>query len=135
MSLPFVCTIHSYFGRQRREAQLAMNLVHPHIVRCLGALSAEAEGKQREEEKGSTGPGEGRGEVAFLVFEHFPGTLLELIQDRPGGLLLGEVWYGEDRILLERVCVCVTLVGCWVGEMLFAKRPDAFLGARGEVHL
>ncbi|CAM9399486.1 unnamed protein product, partial [Sphacelaria rigidula] len=76
---------------QKREAQLAMSLVHPHIVRCLGALPVEAEGKQRGEEMGAVGPGEGVGEVAFLVFEHFPGTLLELIQDRPGGLSLGEV--------------------------------------------
>lgn len=94
----FACCVyasHSRLGRQKREAQLAMSLVHPHIVRCLGALPVEAEGKQRGEEMGAVEPGEGVGAVAFLVFEHFPGTLLELIQDRPGGLSLGEVQYGR----------------------------------------
>lgn len=73
---------------QEREADLARNLIHPNIVRCLGTLTAR-EGRGADASSVS-GDGDGDG-VAFLVFEHVPGTLLDLIQERPGGLSLSEV--------------------------------------------
>ena len=70
---------------QEREAELALSLLHPHIVRCLGTLPAAAGGG------GGRGVDHGGGGVAFLIFEHVPGTLLDLIQDRSGGLSMAEV--------------------------------------------
>lgn len=74
---------------QEREAELALSLLHPNIVRCLGTLTAR-EGRQDDASSASSGGGGGDG-VAFLIFEHVPGTLLDLIQERPGGLSLPEV--------------------------------------------
>lgn len=75
---------------QEREADLAQSLLHPNIVRCLGALTArEDRGVGTQSVSGNVG-GNGGG-VAFLIFEHVPGTLLDLIQERPGGLSLPEV--------------------------------------------
>lgn len=68
---------------QEREADLARSLIHPNIVRCLGTLTA---GGADASSEGGNGDG-----VAFLIFEHVPGTLLDLIQERPGGLSLPEV--------------------------------------------
>ncbi|CAM9283651.1 unnamed protein product, partial [Laminaria digitata] len=68
---------------QEREADLALSLLHPNIVRCLGTLPAGAGA-------GGGGVDRGGGGVAFLIFEHVPGTLLDLIQDRPGGLSMTE---------------------------------------------
>ncbi|CAM9591806.1 unnamed protein product [Scytosiphon promiscuus] len=90
---------------QQREAQLALSLLHPNIVRCLGTLTnGEAFGPSGAGtlhagvgDDGDRGGGIGGScasggraseEVAFLVFEHVPGTLLDLIQERPGGLPL-----------------------------------------------
>lgn len=70
---------------QQREADLALSLVHPNIVRCLGTITAGGTGA------GSGDGGVGREGVAFLIFEHVPGTLLDLIQENPGGLSLHEV--------------------------------------------
>lgn len=76
---------------QDREADLARSLIHPNIVRCLGTLTAtEARGRGGASSPGGDGGGGADG-VAFLVFEHVPGTLLDLIQERPGGLSLSEV--------------------------------------------
>lgn len=79
---------------QEREADLALSLLHPNIVRCLGTLTAD--GKARAGRGGGSllpVSGGGRaGDVAFLIFEHVPGTLLDLIQERPGGLSLSEVF-------------------------------------------
>ena len=74
---------------QEREAGLARALIHPNIVRCLGTLTAR-EASASPEGGGGGGGGGGDG-VAFLIFEHVPGTLLDLIQERPGGLSLSEV--------------------------------------------
>lgn len=69
---------------QEREAELALSLLHPNIVRCLGTLPAgRSKGKH-----GGAGVG---GDVGFLIFEHIPGTLLDLIQGCPGGLSFSEV--------------------------------------------
>lgn len=69
---------------QEREAELALSLLHPNIVRCLGTLpSGRGKGKH-------IGAGIG-GDVGFLIFEHIPGTLLDLIQGCPGGLSFPEV--------------------------------------------
>lgn len=75
---------------QDREADLAQSLVHPNIVRCLGTLTA-TEARRSDAPPASGGGDGGVGGVAFLVFEHVPGTLLDLIQERPGGLSLSEV--------------------------------------------
>lgn len=76
---------------QEREADLALSLLHPNIVRCLGTLTAD--GKDRAAGGGSrlSGSSSGGDDVAFLVFEHVPGTLLDLIQERVGGLSFPEV--------------------------------------------
>lgn len=70
---------------QEREADLALSLIHPNIVRCLGTINAGGTGIA------SGDGGAGREGVAFLIFEHVPGTLLDLIQEHPGGLSLREV--------------------------------------------
>ncbi|CAB1117847.1 unnamed protein product [Ectocarpus sp. CCAP 1310/34] len=69
---------------QKREADLALSLIHPNIVRCLGTINAGGAGIA------SGDGGVGREGVAFLIFEHVPGTLLDLIQEHPGGLSLRE---------------------------------------------
>ncbi|CBJ26942.1 possible MAPK [Ectocarpus siliculosus] len=69
---------------QEREADLALSLIHPNIVRCLGTINAGGTCVA------SGDGGVGREEVAFLIFEHVPGTLLDLIQEHPGGLSLLE---------------------------------------------
>lgn len=79
---------------QAREAGLALSLLHPNIVRCLGTLTAD--GKDLAGAGGGSsvpvsGGGGRTGDVAFLIFEHVPGTLLDLIQERAGGLSLSEV--------------------------------------------
>lgn len=122
---------------QQREADLALSLLHPNIVRCLGTLTngeafgpsrkttALAEGESGEDgEKGSDavlaggggddvkGGGSGgscpsgrsASEVAFLVFEHVPATLLDLIQDRPGGLSL-------PTVSAQSRCARISLLG------------------------
>ncbi|CAM9110918.1 unnamed protein product [Ectocarpus fasciculatus] len=66
---------------QQREADLALSLIHPNIVRCLGTLNAGGT---------DVDGGVGKEGVAFLIFEHVPGTLLDLIQEHPGGLSLRE---------------------------------------------
>ncbi|CAM9322479.1 unnamed protein product, partial [Ectocarpus sp. 8 AP-2014] len=69
---------------QEREADLALSLIHPNIVRCLGTINAGGTCVA------SGDGGVGREGVAFLIFEHVPGTLLDLIQEHPGGLSLRE---------------------------------------------
>lgn len=74
---------------QDREANLALSLLHPNIVRCLGTLTAN-EGANKHG-AGAKSSGDGGNNLAFLIFEHVPGTLLDLLQERPGGLTLPEV--------------------------------------------
>lgn len=69
---------------QEREAELALSLLHPNIVRCLGTLPAGCSNGNH----GGAGRG---GDVGFLIFEHIPRTLLDLIQGCPGGLSIPEV--------------------------------------------
>lgn len=95
---------------QEREADLARSLLHPNIVRCLGTLTArEAGGAGAGADFSSViGDGGGKGDgVAFLIFEHVPGTLLDLIQERSGGLSPPEV----RGVVFMAVCVAY-LVDC-----------------------
>lgn len=103
---------------QEREAELALSLVHPNIVRCLGTLTAN-EGADRRA-AGATGGhgGDVEGDsLAFLVFEHVPGTLLDLLQERPGGLTLPEVC-GISHF---------SFVVCWCTTTLNARQNPTFL--------
>lgn len=56
-------------------------------MRCLETFPATAARREKEVEKEKW---EGK-QTAFLVFEYVPGTLLDLIEGRPGGLSLPEV--------------------------------------------
>lgn len=101
---------------QDREADLALSLIHANIVRCLGTLTAK-EGADRHA-AGSTNGHEGDldgDSLAFLVFEHVPGTLLDLLQERPGGLTLPEV--GK----------CTSLVVCWCTALISSRLIASFL--------
>lgn len=81
---------------QEREASLALSLLHPNIVRCLGTMSALQSSLST---RSTVSQGKSRGkaiggvldeDIGFLIFEHIPGTALDLIQGRPGGLSMGE---------------------------------------------
>lgn len=74
--------------KKEREAELSLSLRHPNIVRCLGTFPATAARRENEEVEKEKREGK---HIAFLVFEYVPGTLLDLIEGRPGGLSLPEV--------------------------------------------
>lgn len=91
-----------FLAWQEREADLAMFLVHPNIVRCLGKLPASADGNRTASKTSMLGAEEKSEKIAFLIFEHIPGTLLELIQASPGGLPLEQVQQSYCRCLFYK---------------------------------
>lgn len=90
---------------KEREAELALSLRHANIVRCLGIITTPAGDCVNSDDAENSG-----GDAPFLVFENVPGTLLDLIQDTPGGLPLSEV-----RVTCKRCHATISRAICAVG--------------------
>ncbi|CAM9777952.1 unnamed protein product, partial [Choristocarpus tenellus] len=80
--------------KQEREVALLKYLIHPNIVRCVEMI--------REHSSSCLG-GSSRSNGTYIVFEFLPGTVMDLIQKHPKGLLVPEV-----RSLAQQLLSAVT---------------------------